>query len=64
MLVTDCMHMLSKAPAHDRNKLALELQIMQQHIVPGKAFTEFSISNNQKLPTLLAGSPLTVRPST
>lgn len=28
--------------------------------MPDKALTEFSISNNQKLDTLLAGSPLTV----
>ena len=38
----------------------LNLQIIQQHVVPDKALTEFSISNNQKLDTLLAGSPLTV----
>jgi hypothetical protein len=36
------------------------LQIIQQHVIPDKALTEFSISNNQKLNTLLADSPLTV----
>ncbi len=36
------------------------LQLLQQHIVPGKGITQFSVSNNQQLPSLLADSPLTV----
>ncbi len=51
---------LTESSSHLQACLLSFVQIIQQHVVPDRALTEFSISNNQKLDTLLAGSPLTV----
>lgn len=56
-----CFSSIAKPCHRDlRTMCAGVLQLLQQHIVPGKNITQFSVSNNQQLPSLLADSPLTV----